>query len=73
MPKILDKKYLQSHRMTFLTFEYLLQELTPYINPTSTEFVKAPIHSRKIVIMVLYQLAHRLCPVKMSALYGVGY
>jgi hypothetical protein len=53
-PKMLDRKYLQSHRMTFLAYEYLLQKLTPFICPSATQFVKALIPLRKVVEMVLY-------------------
>jgi Ni/Fe-hydrogenase subunit HybB-like protein len=58
--------------MTFLTFEYLLQELTPFIYSSVTQFDKTPILLRKAVKMVLYQLAHGISLEKMNALYGVG-
>jgi hypothetical protein len=53
-PKMLDRKYLQCYRMTFLTFAYLLQELTPFIYPFAIQFVKTPIPLRKAMKMVLY-------------------
>jgi hypothetical protein len=53
-PKMLDRKYLQCYRMTFLTFEYLSQELTPFIYPFAIQFVKTPIPLRKGMKMVLY-------------------
>jgi hypothetical protein len=71
-PKMFDRKYLQSYKMTFLTFEYLLQELTPFICPFATQFVRTPIPLRKVVKMVLYPLAHGISPERMNALYGVG-
>jgi hypothetical protein len=40
--------------MTFLAFEYLLQELTPFICPFATPFVRTPILIKKVVEMVLY-------------------
>jgi hypothetical protein len=58
--------------MTFLTFEYLLQELTPFICPFAIQFVKTPIPFRKDVKMVLYRLAHGISPKRMNALYNVG-
>ncbi len=57
-PKMLDRKYLQSYRMTFLTFEYLLQELTPFICPFVIQSVRTPIPLSKVVKMVLYRLTH---------------
>jgi hypothetical protein len=58
--------------MTFLTFEYLLQKLTPFIYPFAIQFVKTPIPFKKIVKMVLYQLAHGISLERMNALYDVG-
>jgi hypothetical protein len=58
--------------MTFLTFEYLLQELTPFIYPSPTQFVRTPIPFKKALKMVLYWLAHGISPERMNALYGVG-
>jgi len=46
-PKMLDRKYLQSYRMTFIAFEYLLQKLTPFIYPFAIQFVKTPIPLKK--------------------------
>jgi hypothetical protein len=67
-----DRKYLQFYRMTFLAFEYLLQELTPFICPFPTQFVRTPIPLKKVVKMVLYRLAHGIFPKRTNALYGVG-
>jgi hypothetical protein len=58
--------------MTFLTFEYLLQKLTPFVYPSTTQFVKIPIPLIKVVKMVLYRLAHGISPKIMNALYDVG-
>ncbi len=69
---MLDRKYLQSYRMTFLAFEYLLQELTPFICPYATQFIITPIPFKKVVKMVLYPLAHGISPKRMNALYDVG-
>jgi hypothetical protein len=71
-PKMLDRKYLQFYRMTFLAFEYLLQELTSFICASTTQFVKTPIPLKKVVKMVLYQLAHGISLEIMNALYNVG-
>jgi hypothetical protein len=67
-----DRKYLQSYKMIFLAFEYLLQELTPFICPLATQFVRTPIPLKKVVEMDLYHLAHGIFPKKMNALYSVG-
>jgi hypothetical protein len=64
-----DRKYLQSYRIIFLAFEYLLQE---FICPFTTQFVRTPILLRKAVKMVLYQLAHAISFEIMSALYNVS-
>jgi hypothetical protein len=53
-PKMLERKYLQSYRMTFLTFEYLLPELSPFIYPSATQFVRTPIPFKKAMKTVLY-------------------
>jgi hypothetical protein len=58
--------------MTLLAFEYLLQELTPFIYPSATQFVRTPIPFKKAMKMVLYQLAHGIFPERMNALYGVS-
>jgi len=58
--------------MTFLTFKYLLQKLTPFICPSTTQFVKTPIPFRKVVKIVLYPLSHGISPERMNALYGVS-
>jgi hypothetical protein len=58
--------------MTFLTFEYLLQELTPFIYPSATQFVRTPIPLKKAMKMVLYRLAHGISPKRMNALYGIS-
>jgi hypothetical protein len=67
-----DRKYLQSYRIIFLAFEYLLQELTPFICPFTIQFVTTPILLRKAVKMILYQLAHGISLERMNALYNVG-
>ncbi len=70
--RMFDRKYFQSYKMTFLTFEYLLQKLTPFVYPSTTQFVKIPIPLIKVVKMVLYRLAHGISPKIMNALYDVG-
>jgi len=70
-PKKFDRKYFQSYRIIFLAFEYLLQELTPFICPFTIQIVKTPLLLRKAVKMVLYQLAHGISFERMSALYNV--
>jgi len=69
---MLDRKYIQSYRMTLLTFEYLLTELTPFICPYVTQFVRTLIPLKKDMKMVLYWLAHEISFERMNALYGIG-
>jgi len=57
--------------MTFFTFEYLLQELTPFIYTSATQFVRTPILFKKAMKMVLYQVAHGISTKRMNALYDV--
>ncbi len=70
--KMLDRKYFQSYRILFVAFKYLLQELTPFICPSTTQFVRTPTPFKKAVKLVLYQLAHGKSLEGMSALYNVG-
>jgi len=69
---MLDRKYLQTYKMTFLAFEYLLQELTPFIYPSATQFVRTPYLFRKAVKMVLHRLTHGIFLERTNALYGVN-
>ncbi len=67
-----DRKYFQFYKMTLLAFEYLLQELTPFIYPFAIQFVKTLILFKKTMKLVLYQLTHGIFPERMNVLYGVG-
>ncbi len=58
--------------MIFLTFEYLLRKLIPFIYPSTSQFVKTPILLIKFMKMFLYWLTHGISLERMNALYGVG-
>ena len=58
--------------MTFLSFEKLVQELTPFLRPVAITFVRRPIPIRKQIKLVLYRLAHGVSCAKMHNLYGYG-
>jgi hypothetical protein len=60
------------YKPIFLAFEYLLQELTPFICPSTIQFVRRPIPFKIGMKMVLYRLAHGNFPERMNALYNVG-
>jgi hypothetical protein len=53
-PKMFDRKYLQSYRMTFLAFDFFFFKLTPFIYPFPTQFVITLIPLRKVLKLVLY-------------------
>jgi hypothetical protein len=43
-----------------------------FICPSTTQFVRRPIHFKKVMKMVLYRLTHGIFPERMNALYNVG-
>ena len=53
-PDLLDQKYRQTYRMSFLAFEQLVTELTPFLRLTTQMFVKHPIPFRKQIYVVVY-------------------
>jgi DDE superfamily endonuclease len=69
---MLDKKYLDTFRMSFLAFEQLVLELTPFLECRAPYFVRAPIPVRKQVKLVIYRLACGHSCEKMNDLYGCG-
>ena len=69
---MLDKKYLNTFRMSFLAFEQLVLELTPFLQYHARYFVRAPIPIRKQVKLVIYRLACGRSCEKMNDLYGCG-
>ncbi len=58
--------------MSFLAFEHLVSELTPFLHPTANMFVRPPVPIRKQVSLVVYRLAHGLSCKAMDNLYGCG-
>jgi len=71
-PQMLNLRYWQTYRMDFLSFEALVDLLTPFLRPTARMFVRAPIPVRKQVKLVLYRLAHGVSAARMHNLYGCG-
>jgi len=58
--------------MVFLSFEALVDLLTPFLCPTIHMFRRAPIPVRKHVRLVLYRLAYGVSCARMHNLYGCG-
>ena len=71
-PQMRDLRYWQTYRMTFLTFERLVQELTHFLRLIAIPFVRPPISIRKHIKLVLYKLAHSVSYARMHNLYGCG-
>ena len=67
---MLDRKYRKSCRMSFLAFEHLVLELTPFFRPTVYMFVWPPVPIRKQMSLIIYRLAHDLSCKTMDNLYG---
>ena len=67
---MLNLKYWQIYRMDFITFERLVDLLTPFLSPTAVTFVRPSIPVRKQVKLVLYRLAHGVSCARMHNLYG---
>ena len=53
-PDMLDRKYQKSYRMSFMAFEHLVAELTPFLRPTANMFVRPFIPIRKQVSLVVH-------------------
>jgi len=71
-PDMLDRKYRKTYRMSFLAFEQLVAELTPFLRPTAHMFVRPPISIRKQVCLVVYRSAHGFSCKAMNMLYSCG-
>ena len=69
---MLDKKYLDTFQMSFLAFEQLVLELTPFLQSHTRYFVQASIPIWKQVKLVIYWLACGHSCEKMNDLYGCG-
>ena len=70
-PDMLDCKYQKSYKMSFMAFEHLVAELTPFLCPIANMFVRPPIPIRKHVSLVVYRLAHGFSCKAMDNLYGL--
>jgi hypothetical protein len=57
--------------MSYMTFEELVEELTPFIEQKDTRWRKA-IPVDKAVAMVLFRLAHGYSPKHVGRFYGIG-
>ena len=58
--------------MSFMAFEHLVAELTPFLCPTTNMFVRPPIPIRKQVSLIIYRLVHGFFCKAMDNLYGCG-
>jgi hypothetical protein len=67
---MLDRKYRNTYRMSFLAFEQLVAELTPFLLPTVQMFVRPPIPIRKQVCLVVYRLVYGFSFKAMNNLYS---
>ena len=72
--EMLDKEYWSAFKMTFMAFEHLVMELTPFLIPTVPHLVSSrpPLSIRKQIKLVIYQLVHGLSCKKMQDLYRCG-
>lgn len=68
---LLDEKWLENYRMSYMTFQELVEELRPYIEHQNTKWRKA-VAVDKAVAMVLFRLAHGHAPKLVGRFYGVG-
>ena len=73
-PQMSNLKHWQIFRMTFMAFEQLVLELTPFLQPIVPHCVsnRPPMSIRKQVKLVLYRLAHGISCEMMDLLYGCG-
>ena len=69
---MLDCNYRKSYSLSFLAFEHLVSELTPFLHPIANMFVRPPVSIRKQVSLVVYLLAQGLSCKAMDNLYGCG-
>jgi hypothetical protein len=72
--EMLDREYWSAFKMTFMTFEHLVMELTPFLIPTIPHVVSSrpPLSIRKQIKLVIYRLAYGLSCKKIQDLYGSG-
>jgi hypothetical protein len=70
-PALLDEKWIDNYRMSYMTFEELVEELTPFIKQKDTRWRKA-IPVDKAVAMVLFRLAQGYSPKHVGRFFGVG-
>ena len=71
-PDMLDCKYRKNYRMSFLAFEHLVSELTPFLRPTADMFVQPLVPITKQISLVVYWLAQGLSCKAIDDLYGCG-
>lgn len=70
-PALLDAKWLENYRMSYMTFEELVEQLRPYIEHQNTKWREA-VPVDKAVAMVLFRLAHGHAPKFVGRFYGLG-
>ena len=70
--RYVEFEVLATYHMDFITFERLVDLLTPFLRLTTVTFVRPPIPIRKEVKLVLYRLAHEVSCARMHNLYGCG-
>jgi hypothetical protein len=70
-PALLDEKWMENYRMSYSTYEELVEELTPYIKQQDSRWRKA-INAHKAVAMVLFRLATGYALKHVGRFYGVG-
>jgi hypothetical protein len=69
---MLDLKYREKFRMSFMAFVQLVLEMIPFLEPIVDYAVRAPIPVRKQIKLVLFQLAKGMSHELMNDLYGCG-
>ena len=71
-PDTLDLKYRENFKMSFMTFKWLVLELTPFLEPIMDYVVRAFILVLKQVKLILFLLATSMSPKLMNDLYKCG-
>lgn len=72
-PEMLERKYRENYRMSYLAFQGLLLELTPYIVSNAVNrWVRPPLDPATALKIVLYRLAHGHSPENMCDRFNVG-
>jgi hypothetical protein len=67
-----DKKYVSTYHMTYETFMYLVRKLEPFVKSRAIMFVKEPFEFRKVIGLVLYQLAYGVSANIIANRFNVG-